>query len=155
MSVLRMVFGWSYVLMAVAITASMTFLLLYLSEFIFLEPNITGHIPQGTEVSFVLVLAISVLSGLVIPMNVYRIMTVKVRSTGGFMGSFVGAVAGACSCGPAGFAIISTFGGVGAITTAFLANYEVPIRAAALAILCVSWYMAHRSLRLECGIRQC
>ena len=34
--------------------------------------------------------------------------------SGGIFGSIIGAAAGACSCGPVGFAVISTFGSVGA-----------------------------------------
>lgn len=44
------------------------------------------------------------------------------------MGSIIGASAGACSCGPLGFAIISTFGTIGGITTSLLTLYEIPLR---------------------------
>ena len=37
-----------------------------------------------------------------------------------------------------GFAVISTFGSVGATATAFLTNYEIPIRIIAIAILVLS-----------------
>ena len=93
----RAVFGARYIAMAVAVTGAMLFGLLLLSEFLFLEPYVIGHIPPGTEVGFVLILAISVLSGLVIPMNVYRIVLLRGGGTkvgGGVLGSLVGAVAG-------------------------------------------------------------
>ena len=113
---MKTVFGPPYVAMAAAIAGGMIFGLLLLSEYIFLEPYLTGHVPSGTEAGFVLILAISILSGLVIPMNVYRIRILRQTRTkmgGGVVGSFIGAAAGACSCGPVGFAIISTFGSVG------------------------------------------
>lgn len=154
---LRTVFGPPYVAMAAAIAGGMIFGLLLLSEYIFLEPYLTGHVPRGTEAGFVLILAISMLSGLVIPMNVYRIRILRQTRTkmgGGVVGSFIGAAAGACSCGPAGFAIISTFGSVGSAAATFLTNYEIPIRLVALALLVVTVYTTSRSLKMECRIGQ-
>lgn len=129
--------------------------LLILSEFIFLEPFIAGHIPQGTEFGFSLIVILSALSGLVLPMNVYRINILK-NSThkigGSVLGSFIGAAAGACSCGPIGFAIISFFGSVGATSMAFLTNYEIPIRLAAIGLLAITYFTTVKSLRIECKL---
>ncbi len=153
---LKQVFTAPYVALAVAITGGMAFGLLLLSEFIFLVPYIIGHIPSGTEIGFALVLAISVMSGLVIPMNVYRIRTMRNNKTmgGGVAGSLIGAAAGACSCGPVGFALISTFGSAGAAASSFLTNYDTPIRIVALAILFVTLYTTTRSLNVQCRIPQ-
>ena len=156
-SIVKMVFGPPYIAMAVAIAGSMIFGLLLLSEYIFLEPYLIGYVPSGTEAGFVLILAISILSGLVIPMNVYRIRILrqtKTKMSGGIVGSFIGAAAGACSCGPVGFAIISTFGSVGSAAATFLTNYEIPVRLAALALLVVTIYTTNRSLKMECKIGQ-
>lgn len=156
-SLIRMIFGPPYIAMAVAITGGMIFGLLLLSEYIFLYPYLTGYVPAGTEAGFALILAISILSGLVIPMNIYRIRILRQTKTkmgGGVVGSFIGAVAGACSCGPVGFAIISTFGSVGSAAATFLTNYEIPIRVAALALLVVTVYTTSRSLKIECKIGQ-
>jgi hypothetical protein len=85
--------------------------------FIFLEPYIISHIPSGSEFSFFLIVTVSALSGLVLAMNVYRINAFrnapKKKMGGGILGSLIGAAAGACSCGPIGFAVISTFGVAG------------------------------------------
>jgi len=64
----------------------------------------------------------------------------------------IGAAAGACSCGPIGFAVISTFGSVGATATAFLTNYEIPIRIVAIAILAITYFTTIKSLKVECKI---
>ena len=154
---MRTVFGPPYVAMAAAITGGMIFGLLWLSEYIFLEPRLAWYVPSGTEAGFVLILAISILSGLVIPMNVYRIRILRQTRTkmgGGVVGSFIGAAAGVCSCGPVGFAIISTFGSVGSAAATFVTNYEIPIRLAALALLVVTVYTTSRSLKTECRIGQ-
>ena len=142
--------------MAVGIFASMLVGLLILSEYIFLEPYVTGHIPKGTEFGFSLIIILSGLAALVLPMNVYRINILK-NSTkkigGSVFGSFIGAVAGACSCGPIGFAVISAFGSVGATSLTFLTNYEIPIRLAAIGLLGITYYTTVKSLKVECKLK--
>ena len=142
-----------YLVFSFLIFSSMMVGLLILSEYIFLEPYVVGHIPSGTEFGFVLVVAVSALSALVLPMNVFRINILKKsrqKMGGGLLGSVMGAIAGACSCGPVGFAVISTFGSVGATATAFLTNYEVHIRLLAVGILSVTYFTTIRSLKTEC-----
>ena len=142
--------------MGVGIFVSMLVGLLILSEYIFLEPYVTGHIPKGTEFGFSLIIILSGLSALVLPMNVYRINILK-NSTkkigGSVFGSFIGAAAGACSCGPIGFAVISTFGSLGATSLTFLTNYEIPIRLAAIGLLAITYYTTVRSLKVECKLK--
>jgi len=92
---------------------------------------------------------------LVIPMNIFRINILKSskqKMGGGILGSIIGTAAGACSCGPIGFAVISTFGSVGATATAFLTNYEIPIRIIAIAILIVTYFTTIKSLKVECNL---
>ena len=129
--------------------------LLILSEYIFLEPYVVSHLPSGTEFDFVLILIISALSGLIIPMNIFRIFVLqssKQKMGGGIIGSFIGTAAGACSCGPIGFAVISTFGSVGATATAFLTNYETPLRIIAIVVLLITYFTTIKSLKTECRI---
>ncbi len=134
----------------------MLFVLLILSEFIFLEPYFVGQIPKGTELGFSLIVILSALSALVLPMNVYRINILKNskgKIGGSVFGSFIGAAAGACSCGPIGFAIISTFGSVGATSLAFLTNYEIPIRIIAIVLLAIIFFTTVKSLKVECKLK--
>ena len=142
-----------YLFLSITIFTSMLIGLLILSEYIFLEPYVVSHIPSGTEFGFVLIVTISALSALVLPMNIFRINILKKskqKMGGGVFGSIIGAAAGACSCGPIGFAVISTFGSVGATVTAFLTNYETPIRIIAIGILVVTYFTTVRSLKIEC-----
>lgn len=144
-----------YFLMAFVIFTSMLFGLLILSEYIFLEPYVVSHLPSGTEFGFVLIVIISALSALVLPMNIFRIIILKKskqKMSGGVVGSVIGAAAGACSCGPVGFAVISTFGSVGATTSAFLTNYEIPIRIIAIGILVLTYFTTLKSLKIECRL---
>ena len=147
--------NFKYVILASTIFVSMLIGLLILSEYIFLEPYVVAHLPSGSELGFVLIVMISALSALVIPMNVFRINILKSskqKMGGGIFGSIIGAASGVCSCGPVGFAIISTFGSVGATATAFLTNYEIPIRIIAIAILAVTYFTTVKSLKVECNL---
>lgn len=129
--------------------------LLVISEYLFLDPYIIGHIPQGTELGLVLIVILSTLSALVIPMNIYRINILKKskgKMSGSVFSSFIGSVAGACSCGPIGFAVISTFGSIGATALSFLTNFELPIRVGAIGLLAFTYYTTVKSLKIECSI---
>ena len=153
---LTLVFSnFRYIILSCVLFASMLIGLLILSEYIFLEPYVVGHIPSGTELEFSLILIISVLSALVIPMNIFRINILKgskQKISGGIFGSIIGAASGACSCGPVGFAVISTFGSIGVTATTFLTNYEFPIRIIAIVILVVTYFTTVKSLKIECKI---
>ena len=153
---IKLVFSnFKYIGLSFAIFIPMLIGLLILSEYIFYEPYIVSHLPEGTELGFALIVIISFLSALVIPMNIYRINILKSskqKMSGGVFGSIIGAAAGACSCGPVGFAVISTFGSIGATATAFLTNYEIPIRLFAIGILAITYYTTVKSLKLECKI---
>jgi hypothetical protein len=89
-------------------------------------------------------------------MNIYRVrlLTVKTRKIGeSILGSLIGASAGACSCGPIGFTVITTFGTAGSVATSFLTEYEIPLRLASIAILLIVLFTTTRSLSFECKIK--
>ena len=152
-----MVFSsYSYVLLAGIIFVCMLIPLSILSEFLFIEPFFVIHVIEDRAFSFTLLVAISFMSAVVIPMNIYRIRTLQ-KSTakigGSLLGSIIGASAGICSCGPIGFSIISTFGTVAGTATAFLTNYEIPLRLASLVLLCLVYYATAKSISIECKIQ--
>tara|TARA_B100001179_G_scaffold205032_1_gene168107 strand:+ start:695 stop:1099 length:405 start_codon:yes stop_codon:yes gene_type:complete len=127
-----------------------------LSEFLFIEPFVIFHIIEDRITSFVLIVSISFMSAIVIPMNIYRIRTLRksaAKISGSVVGSIIGASAGICSCGPIGFSIISTFGMVAGTATAFLTNYEIPLRLASLGLLCLVYYTTVKSISIECKIQ--
>ena len=156
--VIKLVFSnYSYVILASAIFVGLLIPLLIISEFIFLEPYVVGHIPNGSEFGFALIVIVSALSGLVLSMNVFRIKklhTSRKKMGGGIFGSIIGASAGACSCGPIGFAVISSFGTVGGIATSFLTNYEIPLRLGAIGLLIFVYYTTTKSLKIECQLNK-
>ena len=154
--IFKLIFSnFKFLALSVIIFSSMMVLLLLVSEFIFLEPYFVSHIPSGSELGFILIITLSALSALVIPMNLFRITNLKnskQKMSGSIFGSIIGSAAGACSCGPIGFAVISTFGSVGATATAFLTNYEIPIRVVAIAILVITYFTTIKSLKTECKV---
>ena len=152
-----MVFSsYSYVLLAGIIFVCMLIPLSILSEFLFIEPFFVIHVIEDRTFGFTLLVAISFMSAVVIPMNIYRIRTLQKSTTkigGSLLGSIIGASAGICSCGPIGFSIISTFGTVAGTATAFLTNYEIPLRLASLGLLCLVYYTTAKSISVECKIQ--
>lgn len=154
---IRLVFSkYSYIVIAAVISVGLVVPLSIASEYIFVKPYFVFHVASDREFGFFLIIAVSILSGIVIAMNVYRIRALhnQARKMGvSLFGSIIGASAGACSCGSIGFAIISTFGTAGGIATAFLANYEIPLRLGSLAILGYTYYATSKSLSLECKIK--
>ena len=152
-----MVFSkFSYVALTVLITVGLFLPLSIISEYFFVQPFLTWHVPSDRVLGFLLIIAVSVMSGIVLSMNIYRIRILRnsmKKIGGGFLGSIIGASAGACSCGSVGFAIVSTFGTVGGIATSFLTNYEIPLRLVALAILGYTYYATAKALSSECKIK--
>jgi len=148
--------SYSYVLLAGIIFVCMLIPLSILSEFLFIEPFFVIHVIEDRAFGFTLLVAISFMSAVVIPMNIYRIRTLQKSTTkigGSLLGSIIGASAGICSCGPIGFSIISTFGTVAGTATAFLTNYEIPLRLASLGLLCLVYYTTAKSISIECKIQ--
>ncbi len=158
MEAIKLVFSnKAYIVLAAAIFVGMLIPLSIISEYIFLEPYVVSHVPPGTEFGLSLIVIVSALSGLVIPMNIYRIRIMRISKNkmgGSVFGSIVGSIAGACGCGPIGFALISTFGSVGGIAFSFLTNYEIPLRIAAIGLLAFVYYTTTRSLKIECQINK-
>ena len=156
MNNLKLVFSnYHYVILAAIVFTSMLIPLSILSEFIFTEPFFIFHITEINSFSFVLILGVSVMSAIVIPMNIYRIRSLQKSTTkmgGSIIGSIIGASAGICSCGPIGFSIISTFGTAAGTATAFLTNYEIPLRIGSIALLCLVYYTTTKSISSECKI---
>lgn len=144
-----------YLYLSCAIFATLLVSLSIVSEFIFLSPTIVFYVPVYAFADFVLIIAISVLSGIVASFSIYRIRIMKnslKRSGIGFFGSIIGAGAGACSCGSIGFSIVSVFGTIGGTATSFLTNYETPLRLVSIAILCYVYYVSAKDITVKCKI---
>ncbi|MDH3855900.1 MAG: hypothetical protein OES27_07250 [Nitrosopumilus sp.] len=153
---LKLVFSnHKYIALSAAIFTAMFIPLSYIAEFLFFQPRFILFIPDYSAFGFSLVVIVCALTGLVLSMGIYRIQILKSskkKMSSGVIGSIIGASAGACSCGSIGFAVISIFGAVGGAATAFLANYEIPLRLLSIGILVVTYFYMIRGLNTECKV---
>ena len=144
-----------YVLIAVGIFTLLFFPLITISEFLFFEPFLVFSIYPETTFSFSLIVLLSSFSALAVSLNIYRVKLIKeTRKIGSsIIGTIIGASAGACSCGPIAFSIITTFGTAGSIASSFLTIYEIPIRLTSIGILGLVIFVTIKSLSRECKIK--
>ncbi|MGI0046100.1 MAG: hypothetical protein ACREBB_02770 [Nitrosotalea sp.] len=153
---LKLVFSRKqYLALSAAIFIGLLIALSIASQYIFFSPVFLFYVPTYRITDFALVVIIAALSGLAISLSIYRIrmLGVKVRRSGaGFLGSIIGASAGACGCSSLGFAIVSTFGAVGGTATAFLTNYSIPLRLVSIAILTYAYYTSVKGIMGKCKI---
>ena len=151
----KLVFSnYRYSTISLLITFGLFFSLSIVSEYLFIEPYVVFSVYPDTAFNFSLIVIISVLAGMVVGMNIFRVRLVKkVRKIGSSItGTVIGASAGACSCGPIGFSIITTFGTTGSIASSFLTNYEIPLRLISIAILVLVLWTTLKSVSRECKI---
>ena len=148
--------NYVYVLVSVVISLGLFFPLSIISEHLYLEPYFIFSIYDETAFNFSLIVILSVVAGIVVSMNVFRVRLVKDAKKIGssITGTVIGASAGACSCGPIGFSVITTFGTAGSIASSFLTNYEIPLRLLSIGILLLVLFTTMKSLSLECKINQ-
>jgi len=145
----------SYILITIGIFVLLFFPLIIISEFLFFEPFLVFSIYPETTLSFLLIIILSFSSALAVSMNIYRVKLIKeTRKIGSsIVGTMLGVSAGACSCGPIAFSIITTFGTAGSIASSFLTIYEIPIRLTSIGILCLVIFVTTKSLSRECEIK--
>ena len=154
---LKLVFSnFSYVLISGLITLGLFIPLSLVSEHLFLEPYIVFSLYPETVFNFSLILVLSILAGIVVSMNVFRVKLIRntKKMGGGLIGIIIGASAGACSCGPIGVSVITSFGTAGSIASSFLTNYEIPLRLLSIGILILVFLTTLKSLSVECKINQ-
>ena len=66
-NILKLVFSnFKFIALSITIFISLMITLLFVSEFIFFEPFFISHLPNGSELGFVLILILSILSALAI-----------------------------------------------------------------------------------------
>jgi hypothetical protein len=144
-----------YLALSTSIFFALFFSLSIISAFIFFSPTFLFYVPVYETFNFSLIVIVAALSGIVISLSVYRIRMLAsgVRKQGSaFLGSIIGASAGACSCGSIGFAVVSAFGVVGGTVTAFLSNYEIPLRLISIGILGYTYYISVKGIAGQCKI---
>ncbi len=157
-SLMQMVFGSkTYIALAAAISSSFFILFSTLDEYLFFSPMMAFSVPPSAAANFSLSVAITILLGIVVSMNVYMFRRLQVGSKGiahWLSGSFIATATAACGCTSLGFAVITTFGGAGILASSLLTNYQIPLKIVSLAILFVAYYSVHRNIVKACMIRK-
>ena len=145
----------SYILILIGIFFLLFIPLIIISEFLFVEPFLVFSIYPETTLSFSLIVLLSLFSAFAVSMNIYRVKLIKETKKIGssIVGTIIGASAGACSCGPIAFSIITTFGTAGSIASSFLTVYEIPIRLTSIGILILVIFVTTKSLSRECKVK--
>ena len=91
LSAIKLVFSnYRYIVLSGIIFIAMFIPLSILSEYIFLEPYVVMYVAYDDVFRFSLVVIVSILSGLVLSMNVYRIKSLRnsrKKMSGGVLGS--------------------------------------------------------------------
>ena len=152
---LRIVYSnTSYILISIGIFFLLFIPLILISEFLYIEPFLVFSIYSETVLSFVLIIILSFFSAVAVSLNVYRVKLIKETKKLGtsIIGTIFGASAGACSCGPIAFSLITTFGTAGSIATSFVTTYEIPIRLISIGILAIVVFVTIKSLSRECKV---
>ena len=125
-------------------------------ELLYFTPIFYFYIPDDAIVGFILSTASAILLGVVIPMNIYLLRNSSIKLDKSLIsGSFLTLITSICaSCSSIGFIIISTFGSAGIIATAFLTNYQTPLRLVSLGILVLALYTVCRRIVNSCTINK-
>ena len=153
---LRLVFAdRSYVSIAVAVAAGFWVFFAVLDQLLFLSPVLAFYIPSDAYANLALSTITALLLGMVIAMNVhvFRHSQVKIGSSI-FSSSALSILPSACAgCTSAGFFLASTFGVAGATAASALAEYQLPMRVAGLALLAWAYYSVNKRVTQSCAVR--
>lgn len=123
-------------------------------ELLYFTPILYFYLPDDAIVGFILSTSSSLLLGVVISMNIYLLRNSKIKLDKSLISSsFLTIITSFCaSCSSIGFIIISTFGSAGMIATAFLTNYQIPLRVVSLGILVLALFTVCRRIITSCSI---
>ena len=121
-------------------------------ELLYFSPILYFYLPNDAIIGFILSTVSASLLGIVVSMNFYLLRNSSIRLDKSLIsGSFLTIISSVCaSCSSIGFVIISTFGSAGLIATAFLTNYQIPLRLIATCILILTVFSICRRVTNSC-----
>lgn len=147
--VMKTVFsGKIYVLIAVAIATTFWIVFSVFDQLLFFSPSLIFFMRDGALPGFLLSTASAVLTGIVVSMNIYALRHTISKSLGSlFSGSSVGVATSACaSCSSLALFLTTSLGTTGLAISAFLSNYQTPLRLLSVAILIGAYYSIQKKL---------
>ncbi len=144
---------WVYIMFASLTAVAFSIISSIFDQLLFFYPIIVFYLPDDAVVGFILANVIAVLLGMVVSMNIYvfRHSKIKIRSTSLLSGSSLSVISSICvSCSSLGFFLISTLGAVGVTVSAFVSNYQTPLRLLSIALLIWAYYSISNKLTKTC-----
>jgi hypothetical protein len=141
-----------YVIISLLVATLFWIMLNVAAELLFFSPIWVFYLPDDAIFGFILTNITAVLVGIVVSMNIYIIRNSKLKlSKSLFSGISIGLISSTCaSCSSIGFALVSTFGGIGILISNFLSVYEIPLRIISIAILIYAIYSSHNRITKSC-----
>ncbi len=123
-------------------------------ELLYFSPILYFYLPNDAIAGFILSTASALLLGVVVSMNIYLLRNSSIKLDKSLISSsFLTILSSACaSCSSIGFVLISTFGSAGIIATAFLTNYQIPLRLVSIGILILALYTVCRRTTNNCTL---
>ena len=151
----RIVFAnWHYVVIAGVISTIFWILFSIFDQLLFFTPVLVFYLPDDAVTGFILSTITTVLLGIVVGMNVYVLrhsIGLKINIKSLFSGSTLSVLSSTCvSCSSLGPLLVSTFGGIGVAASAFLTNYQTPLRIFSIALLIWALYSISNKLSKSC-----
>jgi len=113
----------------------------YFEQFLFVNP-FAFSVPMNKYASFVLIIAVSLISGLVLPIEIIKIIRKDFyfKNMKEFFAAFLG-VSASCGCvAGIGLGLVTVFGVAGSSLLGFLHQYQDTIRLISVIILLYSFY---------------
>jgi hypothetical protein len=123
-------------------------------ELLYFSPILYFYLPNDAIAGFILSTASALLLGVIVSMNIYLLGNSSIKLDKSLISSsFLTILSSACaSCSSIGFVLISTFGSAGIIATAFLTNYQIPLRLVSIGILILALYTVCRRTTNNCTL---
>jgi len=144
---------WPYI--SIAFITALVFWIVssIFDQLLFFSPIVIFYLPEDAVPGFILATITAVLLGVVVSMNIYifRHTNLKIKAASFFSGSSLGVLSSTCaSCSSLGFFLVSTLGTAGVTASAFLSNYQTPLRLVSIALLAWAYYSVSTRLVGSC-----
>ncbi|HEY6950224.1 MAG TPA: hypothetical protein VI146_06405 [Nitrososphaeraceae archaeon] len=143
----------AYIVFAASTAIAFSIISSIFDQLLFFYPILVFYLPSDAIVGFILANIIAVLLGIVVSMNVYvfRHSKIKIRGTSLLSASSLSVLSSICvSCSSLGFFLISVMGTVGVAVSAFVSNYQTPLRLLSIALLIWAYYSVSNKLTKSC-----
>jgi hypothetical protein len=154
---IKLVFShWEYIVLGGTIAAIFWIVFNVFDQLLFFSPIVIFYLPEDAIAGLILSNITAILLGIVVSMNVYVLKHsrgLKLNATSFFSGSSIGVLSSTCaSCSSLGFLLVSTLGGAGITLSAFLSNYQTPLRIVSIALLLWAYYSISIKLTGTCKV---